>query len=342
MKKLYFSINRKITAIYLFLLIAFALVLPSLTPNVYASQLTTASLRFDRMAANGSVEPVLVEFTPNDATSLSVVKINFATGIGVSATAASITTSTSNIPSACTAVTVTGNDASAVAGQLATFDVSGVSSTSTLYCFYITAGITNPSSTGQYISTITTNNGSADLGSTDIANDFISSDQVTVSAVVPPSFTFTLGSTSTSFTSNLSSSTIVDTTGVNGTVVTNAANGWTAYLKSTGELHSTAANYSIATSGTPGGSSVAITAGSEYYQLVVDAGTGTPTIPLYYVDTAAHGGAFNSSAYESIASGTGPTATQTFSMKGRAAISGTTPAANDYSDTWTVIAAGNF
>ncbi len=82
--------------------------------------------------------------------------------------------------------------------------------------------------------------------------------------------------------------------------------------------------------------------GSEFYQLDVDATSGAPTIDAEYDGGANEGGTFNSSSLEAIASGTGATASQVFTMVGKATISGTTAAANDYTDTWTVVASGNF
>lgn len=321
--------------------------------RVSAAPLTTATLRFERLVVNEADVQILVKFRPNDITGLTKVRIDFDDNFVVNATASNITTTTTGIPSGeCSATTVTNNQASAYAGgDVVDFDVTGVSSTATTYCFYITAGVTTPSSAStEYSSTLSTRTNSTELGSTSVVNYFVSDDQVTVNAQVSPLFTFELDTNSTSFTADLAINAIRNTTGVVGTVTTNAANGWTAYLKSTGSLHSTVANADITSSGsatddTP--TTISTSNNTEYYQLAViettDANSNGSIASEYDVQgNADQGGTYNSTAFQSIASGTSATSSYEFTMNGRARITGTTQAANDYVDTWTVIAAGNF
>lgn len=315
-----------------------------------ADALAQAELRFYRLAtsvaANSSTARILVKLNPDKVVTETEVRVTFDAGYTVDGTASNIDVSTTSLPSECTAAPGIGTEANAVSSQQVDFTVTDLTATTT-YCFYITGGITNPGSANSYTSTIYTLSGSNVVEEeSDVTVSHITNDQVVVSAVVPATFTFALGANTTSFTADLSTSATRSTTGVTGTVTTNAGNGWTAFLRSANAgLDSAATGDTIDTSGSIDNAPTSISNGSEYYQLDVDE-TADPntngSIDAEYDGSAAQGGTFNGSDLEAIASGTGATTGYVFTLVGKAAISGTTQAANDYTDTWTVVASGNF
>jgi len=340
--------SRQKSALLLLAITLFYLISPFTAQNADAAALSQAMLRFNRLQTSITDVGIVVMLEVQGASNEDFVDIDFGSGIIVDGTPANITTNVTGLPTGCTSLDV-GAAATNVTGQSVEFTISSPAdpTTGTLYCFNISAGIDTPGSTGSRVSTIRTeDSGNVLIEESDVDNNFITSDQVTVSAVVPPTFTFTLGATSTSFTSDLSTSTQRSTTGVTGTVVTNAGNGWTAYLRSTNAaLNSTVTGDTIATTGTIDNSPTTLSTGAENYNLDVDETADTQTngsIDAEYDGGAAQGGTFNSSALEPIASGTGATSNYVFTMVGKANISGLTQAANDYTDTWTVVAAGNF
>lgn len=319
--------------------------------------LTDAEMRFYRMktsvAANTTTARILVKFKPGTTSTQNEVRVTFAgSGTGgaasytVDSTPANVTVSTASLPVGCTAAPGIGSAANGVSGAAVDFTVTDLTET-TEYCFFITGGITNITSAGTVTNTIAMLSGSNVVGeSSDVTVQHIADDQIVISATVPPTFTFALGANTTSFTANLSSSSTISTTGVTGTIGTNANNGWSAYLMSANAaLSSAIASSTIATSGTIDGSPTSISNGSNYYQLDVDE-TADPntngSIVAEYNGSAAQGGTFNSSTLEQIASGTGVTSGYVFTLVGKAAISATQKAASDYTDTWTVVASGNF
>jgi hypothetical protein len=200
---------------------------------------------------------------------------------------------------------------------------------------------------GTYSVTVTTQDSvPAAIDTATITADTISDDQIQVSATVPPSFTFVIDSNSTSFTSNLSTGSVAQTTQRTVTITTNATAGWVAWAKdSQTGLHSTIASKTIAAT-TPG-TGATLSAGTEGYVLGVDdvdaSGGGTVAVVGAYSGTGsdANGSGLDTS-YRQIASSNGTANGDVLQLHGKAAISGQTPAATDYADTWTVIGAGSF
>ncbi|HLL60238.1 MAG TPA: hypothetical protein VK338_00840 [Candidatus Nitrosocosmicus sp.] len=338
--------NTKKLAILSLAVMAFSVVSP-MFHRVNAAGLTTASIRFDRMKASTSNVNVLVQFTPASTATEDGIRIIFGSGHTVNATASNITTSEASLPAGCTGPTITGNVASAVSAQTVDFATADMTP-STLYCFYITAGIGNSASTGQTVNTLSTRVSSADQDISRVATNVITNDQVTITAKVPPSFSFVLGATSDAFTTDLSSASVVSTAGVTVTMGTNAQTGWTAWLKSAnGALNSAATGGAIATYGTinnaPNDLAVAPGVGNEAYVLDVNTASGGVTVDAEYNGTnTTSGGTLNSSDLEAIATTAAPGSSQAITLVGRATIAATTQAAEDYTDTWTVVGAGNF
>lgn len=318
----------------------------SMSQAAFAAQLTNAYIRYDRIKAS-TATPVLVVVKPTTVASEGKIKVTFASGTTVAPTGAGLTVGTSNLPTGVTAVPGT----LTIASSSQDVTISGVTdmSVGTLYGVYITAGITTASA-GEYQDIVYTQTGaSAAIDQANVASRFISDDQIVISATVPSSFNFVLGANSTAFTTNLDSASIVSTTGVTATITTNAAHGWIAWVKSNNAaLSSATAGVSIATAGTVDAAPSTLSNGVNGYVLDVDlttdngSGTGAVTIDPEYNGTTTSQGGTLSTSFQPIASCTGTTAGDVLTLIGRAAITTYQAAATDYTDTLTVVGAGNF
>ncbi len=173
-------------------------------------------------------------------------------------------------------------------------------------------------------------------------------------AVVPPSFAFVLSGNTDNFASNLSTGALVSTAGRTVTITTNAASGWIVWAKDLnsssgkGALQSaTAGNYKLAGSVAPGSASRNFSNGTEDYGLGVTintdaAGGGTVALDSYYDGSSNKAGTLDPTQFRPLATASGTANGDIISLYGRATIAGQTPAANDYTDTMTVIGAGVF
>jgi hypothetical protein len=232
--------------------------------------------------------------------------------------------------------------------------VTALSATTT-YCVDLTsaAAVTNAVA-GEYHPTVTVGS-----DSTTTAIRTISNDQIVVSATVPPTFNFALSGNTDSFTGNLSTTAVTSTSGKTVTITTNAASGWIAWVKNLngssgaatkGALKSvSASNYTIpiTNANALGSASHILSTGSEDYGLGVliitdAAGGGTVLLDAAYDGTSAKAGVLDPNGYRAIASANGTANGDIITLIERATVAGNTPAASDYSDTLTVIAAGNF
>jgi hypothetical protein len=327
--------------------------------GIWASSASAASLsntyvRLNRMSATTASSLRVVFRVPagNSATEDSL-KISFpdnftiATAGQTSATAACATeTGATALPGT---LAVTGDNTVSTKN----ITVGGVTnlSANTTYCVDLTlaTAVTNGAA-GQYTLTVATqDNGPAVIDSVTAAVRVISNDQVVVSAVVPASFNFVLDANTTSFTTNLDSGSVVSTTGRTVTITTNAASGWITWVRDSNQgLTSATASKTIATSGTVNGATSTLSAGTEGYVLDVDltsdaAGGGTVSIDAEYNGGANAGGTLSATSQPAATSnGTAGGAGDVITFVGKAAIAGDTPAAADYTDTWTIIGAGSY
>ncbi len=318
-----------------------------------AATLTTSFIRLNRLKA-AQTTSVRVVFRTVGA-GATTVAVNFN-----GADSTTWTGSSGVVNGTQTAAGTAGCDASATAlpgtlsasGSSGTVTITGVTalSATTTYCVDLTSAtaVTNasssggPASNGEYHPTITVGS-----DSTTVAVRTIADDSVVVSATVPPSFNFVISANTTSFTTNLASGSVVQTTGITVTATTNAANGWIAWAKDTNTgLTSAAASKTIAST-TPG-SSATLSSGTEGYVLSAEvttdaAGGGTVSIPAAYQGTAGNNvGSGLDTTLRQIASANGTSTGDVVTLRGKAAISGATPAATDYTDTWTIIGAASF
>lgn len=327
---------------------------------VYAGTLTEASIRLDRMgaavAANTTNAKILVVAKAATTGTEATVKISWPTtsAFTVDATAANHTVSTASLPSTYQGESLVAwpgiGTASSVSGGDVTFPSTDLT-VGTLYGFFITGGITNPSAgnAGTKTVTITTQaTGPSTIDSQSVAVDTVgtNADQVTVTASVPSSFNFALSGNSIAL-GTLSTS--ARTTGnVTVDVDTNANNGWVAFIRSEGAaatLASAATSDSISSTNT--GSCVTAAIGAKGYVVDVNASAGTGaggvlTVATEYDCTDAQAGGVIDTVYEQIAQRTGVVDSDTLTLTAVVTISTTTKAATDYTDTWEVVGAGNF
>jgi hypothetical protein len=282
-----------------------------------------------------------------------MVKVSFPVGFTVNATATNWTTTTTNLPSGSSPWIGIGT-ATAVSGQDVTFP-SGDMVVGSLYCFNFsgTNTLTNSTAGIDKAGLITTQKaGPTEIDRVGYALAVISNDQVTINATVPPNFSFALDSNALTFTS-LTTTVSSTTAPVTGTVITNANNGWVAWVKSsTGTLTSASTGATIPAVATANDNATTLLTGVNYgYGLNVaftdsiTAGTGTVSQAANYGQeyaNAANSGGTLETVFRPIASASGVTDNDTIVLTPRARVTSIQQAATDYTDTLTVIAAGRF
>jgi hypothetical protein len=339
------------------LILGIAILLPAIAS---ATALNQAGVRLGRLGISAaSNNDLLVTFKLN-TTPTSVAKIRVTFPVGFTVTTGTPTPSTSGFPNtpSITAVPNGGLTSVATAGSR-DIVVSGLTSASlnntTLYGFIIPTGtVTNPGTAGQYDVTVE----SLDSGNTQI--DIMTTpvyiygagsngDQVAVSASVAANFSFSLSANSDTIP-KVDPTTIQTSTGVNMVVGTNSPLGYTAYVKSAnGALTSASQPGTPIGTGTFDGTVDALTAGTTKYTFVPSTGAACSTCTgsisydgEYNVATGSQGGAFNSTSFASFVSRNGYTNADTINLKERVTVANTIAAANDFTDTLTIVAAGNF
>ena len=323
-----------LTVVFVFVIFAFS------ASASLAGNLSLARIRYDRMAT-GKLSSLQVTLVPASTGTENRVRLIFASanvGAGQSA-------STSPIPSGSTALPGIGTTAVG-AGTSITVNCSDLT-VGTTYAFNLTIGVSTPGA-GSYLDTIQTlDSGNSVVDSTVVASRIINSDQVVITANVPPTFTFALSGNTDAFTSDLGASAVALTGGISVAVSTNAARGWTGWIKSANiSLSSITTGETIPTSGTVDGATSTCSGGTDCYVLSVGVTSGTGAGALnadaeYAGNGTTAGGTF-SGIYQPFASRTGKTSGDTVWLKALASIIGTKAAGSDYSDTWTIVGAGNF
>ena len=328
--------------------------------RVRAAPFTEAFVRFDRLTATTTTGGRVCA-KPATASTEASVQVTFPTTSGtdyvVNATAGNWTVTTTGLDTGQTAWLGIGT-ATNVTGKVVTFPSTDLV-VGTLYCFNFAAVNTlTTSSAGAAETTqgniLTRTSTPTNIDQTIYSQSIITNDQIVVTAVVPPSFTFVLSGNTDSFTTNLSTSAVVSTSGRNVTITTNAPNGWIVWARDLndsagrGALNSvTAGNYKIDGTTAAGAASHTLSVGTEDYGLgttiTTDAGGGgTVTLDAAYDGTGVKAGTLDPTQFRPIASANGTANGDILSLVERATIAGQTPAANDYTDTLTVVGAGRF
>jgi hypothetical protein len=336
------------------LVLALLLVVNALYPAfAHAGNLSNTYVRLNRMAAATATSFRVVFTTTASPGSVNQVKIDFTT-----AWTGSVSASQSASSGSCAAET----SATALPGTLAatgdatnkSVTITGVTSlsASTAYCVDLTnaSAVTTPA-VGSYYVTVATQNTGTPIDTSKVNIPIVSNDSITVTASVPPLFTFALDANSTAFTTDLSPGTKQVTTPRTVTVNTNAKTGWVAWLRdgnaSVG-LHSTGVNYTI--NPTTAGTAVNVDTAPNTEQYVwgvtassqVEGVGATSLVTAYDATGGTNEGSGVDANYRQIASGSGTAQNAVLTLAAAATIYPITPAASDYSDTIQVIGAGNF
>lgn len=320
-----------------------------IAPVVFPTQVKATGsgyVRLDRLKASTTTGGTVCTTTTTSGTEADV-QVTFPTGFTVNGTNTNWTVTTTNLPSGATAWPGIGT-ASGVSGQTVTFPSNDLS-TGTLYCFNFsgTSTLTNSTAGNDKTATIITRTGgSVPIDTINYALSIISEDQISVTATVPSTFSFALGS-NTAALGSISTSSVTSATGITATMNTNATNGWIAWVKSANAALSSAASAdSIASPGTNNDSPESLAAQSGYLldsDLTTDgSGGGTVSIAAEYNGADANSGGHLATTFQPIASANGPASGDVVTLVVRAKASATTKAASDYADTLTVTAAGQF
>ena len=170
-------------------------------------------------------------------------------------------------------------------------------------------------------------------------------EQIVVSASVSATMTFALTGNAIAL-GTLNSSAAVSGA-ITEQVSTNARNGWTSWIKgtngsaTTGTLHSNLATADIQV---PAGAypTVYDLSSTTCYEIDADTGSGAPAIATAYDGNSVTKGGIPTTLFQQVATKTTPGVTDTVVINARAKIVSTQTAANDYTDTLTVVAAGSF
>lgn len=324
---------------------------PLLYPQKANATVTEGFVRFDRLATGSAISGTAC--LKSTLTTQTNVVIVFPQGWTISGTASNWTVTTTNLPTD----PVGGGAATAWPGIGTANNVNGLSVTfpgtalaaGTFYCFNFagassTVGSAGNDKTGQ----LKTQGGAPYTDSIDFATSVVATagEQITVTASVSATLTFSLSGNSIAL-GTLSSGTTTSGNVVE-SVITNARNGWTSWIKGTqgtttvGALHSTAANADIsAPAAWPTVSTLSSTGG---YVIDVDATAGSPTINTAYDGNTTDKGGASTTLFREIATKTTPTsiAQDQVTINARARAASTQAAGADYTDTLTVTAAGSF
>lgn len=340
---------KSIFSVFIFLLFAtFVTVFPK---QASAAQLSQAFVRLDRMTASTATGGTVCLKMATVAGTDAKVKVTFPAGFTVSGTAGNWTVTTTNLPAGASAMPGVAT-ATVVATQTVTFPVTDISSAATLYCFNFTgtSTLTNPTAGNDLTGSISvTTSADVVIDSGIYATSIIADDQIDITATVPATFSFALGSNSQAL-GTLSSGSVISGSGVTVTFGTNAGNGWFGWvLSANAGLDSAATGDSIDTVGTIDDTPSSLTPGSEGYILDADltsdsatGGTGTVTIDAEYNGGTTSAGGTLSTTFTEFATANGPTDSDVITLIPRVAISALTQAGTDYTDTLTVVGAGHF
>lgn len=331
--------KRFISRVVMFWLLMFGFLMIG-TVEAKAAQLTRATIRYDRMMTGklSSLQVIIVPLTVGTEASVKLVFPSASVGTSQAGTTASIPTGSVGLPGTLTAVG---------AGTSITVACSDLT-VGTTYAFNLTVGVSTPAA-GPYSDVVSTLTGAgAVIDTSTVTSRIIANDQITINANVPPTFTFVLSGNTDAFTTDLSSGAVAVTTGITVSVSTNAAKGWTGWVKSSNAgLNSATTGESIGTSGTVNGAPTVCITGSDCYLLDADlttngTGAGSLAIDSEYLGVGTSDGGTLSSIFQPFVSRTGKTNGDVITLIAKASMIATKAAGNDYTDTLTVVGAGNF
>ena len=334
----------------LFLSLNIVLIVALLIIFVYktnAAPLGAVLVRFDRMKASIATTGTICA-KPTTLGTEADVQVTFPAGYSVSPITGNWTVNTTNLawPTGGTAWPGIGT-ATYAAGQVVTFPSTDLT-VGTLYCFNWanSAAVSTGTVGNSQLGTIATHTSvPITIDTATYAVAVIANDQIVVSANISPTFNFALSNNLDALGALTTGSVFVSPSPSIVTINTNAQNGWQAWIQDNNNgLTSASASY-IIPSTTPGTNSTLV-AGVQGYNMGVTSsqigGSGTITVAAPFVGGATGKGGGPDSTLQSIAISTGSADNAQLTLIINAAISSTTEAATDYTDTITVIAAGLF
>jgi hypothetical protein len=329
---------------------------PLTFPGKAHAAVNESFVRFNRLETGAPVSGTACLNTGTTGTETNVT-IVFPTDWTINTTPANWTVTTTNLPTAAGGGTATAwpNIAAAngtgggVVGTSVTFGTTGSGDLTpgTFYCFNFagassTIGPAGNNKTGM----IQTKGGSPFVDTVDWATSIVSTggDQITVTASVSATMTFSLSGNSVNL-GTLSTSSVNSGTGITQTVATNARNGWISWVRSANAGLDSATSLDTIDSAawTSGSGNIVDLSGTTGYVLDVNAGTGSPTIATEYNGTGDvnEGGNLDTQFRQTATRGV-PTSGDTAVLRVRTKPDATVAAASDYTDTLTVVASGSF
>jgi hypothetical protein len=305
-----------------------------------AGQFTRATVRYDRMMTGklSSLQVIIVPASVGTETKVRLIFASATLGAGQSTTTTSLPSGVTALPGIGATAVGTGTSITVTCTDL---------TVGTTYGYNLSIGVSTPAA-GSYLDTVQTlDSGNSIIDSTTVASRIITNDQVVITANVPATFTFVLSGNTDAFTADLSSGTVSTTGGISVAVTTNAAKGWTGWVKSlnTG-LNSVTTGENIGTSGTYNSTPETCVTGTDCYVLDVGVTSGTGGGALAadaeYAGNGTTTGGTLMNYFVPFAARTGKTNGDTVWLKAHATMTATKAAGSDYTDTWTVVGAGNF
>lgn len=339
--------NKKLTHLSLAVFMAVSgLSVLAYTQHAHAASLSKVMVRFDRLKI-GTATTGTVCAQPNSTATEAKVKVTFPTGytLGLAATfTVDTTTNTASWPATAIAWPGIGT-ASSVSSQDVTFPSSDLTA-GTLYCFNwinsaavqvtATPNVTNLGSVTTQTSTPT------DIDTAQYNTPSVSDDSIVVNAVVPPAFSLALNASTDTISALSVTAVATSTSPRTATINTNAKNGWQVWAKDANSgLTSAVASKTIAST-TPGTVST-LSFGSEGYNTGVFPTSGSPTVdPAFASGGVNYKGGGLDTTLRKMASGTGVASNTILTITNNVSIAGSTPAANDYTDTIYITGAGLF
>lgn len=353
---------KRVSLVNILTLVALLLAPIVFSQKAEAANLSQAYIRLDRLkTATPTTGLICAKPTTTSAVNVDV-QVTFPTVAGtdftVSATGTKWAGSTAGIPADTTVWPGIATATPTVSGHTVTWTYSGnqTLTAGTTYCFQWTdaTALTTGAAGNDQSGTITTRTtGAATIDSGSYALSVISNDQIVITAVVPPLFSFALNGNTDAFTANLTTG-VTSTTGKTATITTNAANGWVTWVKSASAngLTSASTGANIAHAATANDDAPTILGTIKGYVLDVaittDSGDGDGTVTQaagYGAEFAGNGttsGGSMETTFRPIAASNGSTGGDVLTLKERASITAFQEAATDYTDTITVVSAGRF
>jgi len=355
MRTLNLKDRNSLISILLYVVTILSLVYPVLLPKKAHAAVTESFVRFDRHSTGAAISGSACLETTTVGTETNVVLV-FPNDWTISSTASNWTVTTTNLPTAADGTAATAwpgiNTASSVDGASVVFPGSDLSNAGQFYCFNFTGASSTIGAAGNNkVGQLKTQGGSPFVDTVNWATSVVASntDQITVTASVAAQMTFSLNANSVSLGTLASGSTTAGSA-VTQSVSTNARNGWISWVKSgtnggsnAGALHSTIANSDIVSPGSFDGAPETLSSTGGYVLDVNLNSCGGCTIGAEYNGTTADEGGFLSyNIFRQTAHYTAPASANTVDLVVKARSAATTPAAADYTDTLTVVAAGSF